>query len=73
MPVILHISIRGALQHKVKQDFPCFEHPDKLLNPNVSLKINKKSKTGFFLSNFLLSNVSLLNYVSCSLLSHRIS
>ena len=45
MLVILHIPIRGALQHNVKQDFPCFEHPDKLLNPNVSLK---KSKTGFF-------------------------
>ena len=47
MLVILHIPIRGALQQNVKQDFPCFEYLDKLLNPNVSLK-EKKSKTGFF-------------------------
>ena len=56
MLVILHIPIRGALQHNVKQDFPCFEHLDKLLNPNVSLK---KIKNWIFLSNALLSNVSL--------------
>ena len=42
MLVILHIPIRGALQQNVKQDFPCFEYLDKLLNPNVSLKKNQK-------------------------------
>ena len=30
MPIILHILIRGVLQHNVLQDFPCFEYPDKL-------------------------------------------
>ena len=55
MPVILHIPIRGALQHNVKQDFRCFKYLDKLLNPNVSLK---KMKNWIFLSNVLLSNVS---------------